>query len=468
MDLDKFNVWQDQLVKTFKDELDDEQRCATLDRLISSCGAKQLGHLSTKLEGLVKRDFLHLLPVELGNYLLAWLDAETLCRCCLVNRHWNKMVNSCAAAWQNACCRLGLNPAEQERYFDQNGVDWKAAYRDFALRLRQLKEGCAFDSLTLQGHSARVYALHYRDGKLASGSDDLTVRLWEVTTGQCLKVLQTHTCADIKFDDNKLITASFDNTIACWDWEAGTRLQRFSGHCGAVFSVDYSDQLDLLVSGSADATVKLWCLSDGALLNTLHGHNDWVTQVILREACIESDTFSSGEPVLLTMDKNEIKVWSLKHSAESQCVKTLTSPSNTTLHSQTFLPRLQLDGTHIACASDIGIIVWRFQNFELKKLIPYTDSSNLILLGLGTSFTLLLDHQYLRLLNTQTHEAVSSWRLPAYRRSKRGSNFVAGAVRWLDGLGLEAEVGLVFATSMSDHSLHVVRWRQRAACKQDR
>ena len=48
-----------------------------------------------------------------------------------------------------------------------------------------------------------------------------------------------------------------------------------------VFSIDYSDKLDLLVSGSADTTVKLWCLSEGVLLNTLPGHSDWVTQVCL-------------------------------------------------------------------------------------------------------------------------------------------------------------------------------------------
>lgn len=46
-----------------------------------------------------------------------------------------------------------------------------------------------------------------------------------------------------------------------------------------VFSIDYSDKLDLLVSGSADETVKLWRLSDGSHITTLTGHSDWVIQV---------------------------------------------------------------------------------------------------------------------------------------------------------------------------------------------
>lgn len=47
----------------------------------------------------------------------------------------------------------------------------------------------------------------------------------------------------------------------------------------SVFSVDYNDELDLLVSGSADFTVKVWALSAGACLNTLTGHTEWVTKV---------------------------------------------------------------------------------------------------------------------------------------------------------------------------------------------
>lgn len=50
---------------------------------------------------------------------------------------------------------------------------------------------------------------------------------------------------------------------------------------GSVFSVDYNDELDVLVSGSADFSVKVWALSAGACLNTLTGHTEWVTKVSL-------------------------------------------------------------------------------------------------------------------------------------------------------------------------------------------
>lgn len=164
-----FSEWVENATKTFSSELNEEQRCIVLDKLIASCGGIQLRHLSTKLEDLVKRDFLRLLPTELGHYLLSWLDPETLCRCCHVNRQWNKMVNECAPAWQRACRLMGMNIVDQDCMVEQNGVDWKAVFRRTKMRIEQMKAGHAFDSATLRGHSARVYALHYSEGKIASG-----------------------------------------------------------------------------------------------------------------------------------------------------------------------------------------------------------------------------------------------------------------------------------------------------------
>jgi F-box/WD-40 domain protein 2 len=47
-----------------------------------------------------------------------------------------------------------------------------------------------------------------------------------------------------------------------------------------VFCVDYSDELDIIVSGSADTTVKVWSMSSGGCHVTRYGHSDWVVKVI--------------------------------------------------------------------------------------------------------------------------------------------------------------------------------------------
>ncbi|XP_002741301.1 F-box/WD repeat-containing protein 2-like [Saccoglossus kowalevskii] len=452
-----FGGWMQQVNRTFNSELSDSQRCVVFDQLISTSGATQLRYLSTKLECLLKRDFLRLLPLELSFYLLTWLDPQSLFTCCVVSKHWNKVVNECAVTWQNACRRLGLKINADDLQV-QNGCHWKEAFVAAGNRRNQLASGRAFEFSTVYGHTARVYALYQKDGKIATGSDDQSVRLWDVESGRCLSVIQAHTCADVKFDENKLITASFDNTISCWDWTTGERTQHFIGHTGAVFSVDYSDELGLVVSGSADRTVKIWSLITGELYNTFHGHKEWVTEVLLRHCAIDSIVHSKGDYVLISMDRNEIKIWPISREVNTECLKTLTLANNLD-RSQCFQPHLQFDGLYIGCASDNGIHIWSFQTLDLIRIIPCNEFISCALLGIGSVFAILLDQYHLCITETKTGKLVSKCQLPAYRRSKRGSSFLAGETAWLDGFSLEQEKGLVFATSMQDHSIYLVKWK---------
>lgn len=95
------------------------------------------------------------------------------------------------------------------------------------------------------------------------------MRLWCCETGQCLSVFTTHSISAVKFDDHFLVTASFDRTAASWDVRTGKQLRCYMGHVAAVFCVDFDARLDILVTGSADGTLKLWSLSKGDLLRTL-------------------------------------------------------------------------------------------------------------------------------------------------------------------------------------------------------
>ncbi|MBZ3873635.1 F-box/WD repeat-containing protein 2 [Sciurus carolinensis] len=263
-----------------------------------------------------------------------------------------------------------------------------------------------------------------------SGSDDLSAKLWDVSTGQCVYGIQTHTCAAVKFDEQKLVTGSFDNTVACWEWSSGARTQHFRGHTGAVFSVDYNDELDILVSGSADFTVKVWALSAGTCLNTLTGHTEWVTKVVLQKCKVKSLLHSPGDYILLSADKYEIK------------------------------PRLHFDGKYIVCSSALGLYQWDFASYDILRVIKTPEIANLALLGFGDVFALLFDNRFLYIMDLRTESLISRWPLPEYRKSKRGSSFLAGEASWLNGLDGHNDTGLVFATSMPDHSIHLVLWKE--------
>ena len=70
-----------------------------------------------------------------------------------------------------------------------------------------------------QGHEGWVYCLDVFEGRLYSGGDDRTVKIWDIETTQMLEELNAHengvTC--LAFANNELFSGSYDHYIICWD-----------------------------------------------------------------------------------------------------------------------------------------------------------------------------------------------------------------------------------------------------------
>ncbi|GAB1539722.1 hypothetical protein NUACC21_23890 [Scytonema sp. NUACC21] len=138
---------------------------------------------------------------------------------------------------------------------------------------------------TLSEHSRSVWGVAWSaDGKqLASGSDDNTIKIWNVATGKELKTLIGHGyyvySVAWSADGKQLASGSDDNTIKIWDVATGKEFKTLSGHSSNVNSVAWSADGKQLASGSDDKNTKLWDAATGKQLKTLIGHSRSVNSV---------------------------------------------------------------------------------------------------------------------------------------------------------------------------------------------
>ncbi|GAB1204176.1 hypothetical protein APSETT445_002825 [Aspergillus pseudonomiae] len=115
------------------------------------------------------------------------------------------------------------------------------------------------------GHDQDVDCIcfHPNSAYVFTGSSDHTVRMWAVTTGNAVRMFTGHTgniTALACSRDGKLLASADDHgSILLWDLAPGRLLKRMRGHGkGGIWSLSWSVESTVLVSGGADGTVRVW------------------------------------------------------------------------------------------------------------------------------------------------------------------------------------------------------------------
>lgn len=140
---------------------------------------------------------------------------------------------------------------------------------------------------------------------LASGSNDQSVRVWDIASGECKADLRGH-----------------DHVVECVVFvpvNAYEYLRELVGYQGMVVASPTPDGKPLnsskqvkvaaqapgqyVVSGSRDKTLKLFDVATQQLLHTFNGHDNWVRGITFHP---------NGRYFLSVSDDKTLKIWDLK------------------------------------------------------------------------------------------------------------------------------------------------------------
>ncbi|KAJ5876229.1 katanin P80 subunit [Penicillium soppii] len=247
---------------------------------------------------------------------------------------------------------------------------------------------------TLEGYSYSRYSDSWtvtfsHDLKmLASELNDKTVKIWNISNGQCLQTLMGHSrpVTSIVFSrDSTLLALVLSNSsVKVWDKRNGNCLQTFEAYSSpaiSVISVIFSHDSRLLAAGLGDnlanKTFKVWDINHSQCPQTLKGHSRSVTSVV----------FSHDSKVLASAsDDKTIKTWD---TSNGKCLQTLKS-HRSSITSVIF----SHDSKLLASASnDKTVKVWDTSNaqclqtlsFEIVVSVKSLDATKSVLeIDLGT------------------------------------------------------------------------------------
>jgi len=153
--------------------------------------------------------------------------------------------------------------------------------------------------LTYNGHSQDVFAVAWlpNSRRIASGSLDGTVQIWDAATGA--KLLNHRGHPDLMYDialspNGRCIALASGRKVQIQDVATGRHLYTYSGHSGSVWTVAWSPNGKRIASGSLDGTVQIWDASTGAKLLNHPGYSGFMHDIAWSP---DSKCIASGSPV---------------------------------------------------------------------------------------------------------------------------------------------------------------------------
>lgn len=229
-----------------------------------------------------------------------------------------------------------------------------------------------------QGHSAMIRDVMFTpDGRrLISVSDDKTIRLWDVESGELLKTLRGQVgkghegklfAGALSPDGTTLAVGGYlkNDEIRLINIETGEQTGLFKGHTNVIHALAFSPDSQWLASGSGDDTVRIWEVGKSGTVKeksgaaaVLEGHTDSVYGVAFSP---------DGRKVVSASDDNLVILWNWP---DQKIIKKLDKHTDD-VNAVAWSP----DGRHIVSGGfDDKILLWDGRGNFIKEIDEVSEN----------------------------------------------------------------------------------------------
>ena len=234
----------------------------------------------------------------------------------------------------------------------------------YANKSQVLSNNCGDIIKSFNQHTERVNSIQVdeKSNKLISASNDKTIKIWNLNSGECLKTLNDHqdSVTSILITSTAFISGSIDKTVKIWDLNTYECLETLENNVG-VSSLCLMPN-NQIACGGFNGYINIWSLKNSGQIKEFKAHNDYISGLLLVD---------EAKLVSCSTDK-KIKIWSLKDIfKKSQALERHTGAINNL--------ELALDGNLLSSSLDNTVKLWRIETGEELKSIEFKKQLNSVI-----------------------------------------------------------------------------------------